>query len=302
MNQQQLLSQLSRVERPAQIVIAVALALWSAWWIADSFWLISSGPTHVVSDDRLPRVVSNASAPRSAVGAEQIRNWNVFGDPAPMQQVVAVEEAPDTRLRLELLGLFQHPESEFAGAIIAEQGRDGALFRIGDRLPGNATLDEILPDRVILLRSGQREALRLREPEVGGVSVSPQVAPQASAPRRLDRRSTPRQSVAEAQSGPDMAALQSMDPGELMAQRDMIIQQVGLSPGEGEGYRIGASAPREMLQQVGLRAGDTVVSVNGFTLGDEGNDIAALQSFRDTGAANIVIQRGAQRFTVNYPP
>jgi general secretion pathway protein C len=279
------------------MLLALLLAIWLAWWIADTFWLLSSGPSAPAASENMPVISVEKSARVSSVALDRIRAWEVFGQPGERESVVSVEAAPDTRLRLELLGLFQHPQSTQAGAIIAEQGKEGELFRVGDRLPGNATLEEILADRVILLRAGQREALRLKEPELGGVASTPE--PVQTRPR-LDRRNMLSRPAAPIEPQDQAAALGL--PEDASAQRQMIIQQMGLVPSDGEGYQIGAAAPREILQQIGLRPGDVIVSVNGHILGQEGSDLAALEEFRNTGAASIVVQRGAQRFTVNYPP
>jgi general secretion pathway protein C len=250
----------------------------------------------------MPVINVDKGVRRSAVNIDHIRSWEVFGQPGEREAVISVETAPDTRLRLELLGLFQHAQGLQAGAIIAEQGQEGELFRVGDKLPGNATLEEILTDRVILLRAGQREALRLKELELGGVTATPrEESPRA---RSRSRRSSTRNSPApEAPPTPQEQAVALGLPEEVSAQRNMIIQQLGLMPSDaGEGYQIGSAAPQSVLQQIGLRPGDVVMSVNGHVLGQEGSDIAALEEFRNTGAASIVVQRGAQRFTVNYPP
>ena len=279
------------------MLLALLAAVRLAWWIADTFWLLVSGPSAPAAEDNMPVISIDSSAGVATASVERIRAWEVFGQPGARENVVSVEAAPDTRLRLELLGLFQHPQSAQAGAIIAEQGKEGELFRVGDSLPGNAKLEEILADRVILLRAGQREALRLKEPELGGVASAPEPARMRP---RLDRRNL--QSQAAVESTPqDQAAAMGL-PEDASAQRQMIIQQMGLVPSDGEGYQIGAGAPREVLQQIGLRPGDVIVSVNGHILGQEGSDLAALEEFRNTGAASIVVQRGAQRFTVNYPP
>jgi general secretion pathway protein C len=300
MNQAQLQQQLSRADRPARVLFGVLLLVWLGWWCADTFWLLQSGPRQITTDESLPVITASGSGTREVVGIDRIRSWEVFGNAERVEQVAVAAEAPDTRLRLELLGLFQHPESVFASAIIAEQGREGELFRVGDRVPGNATLEEILPDRVILLRAGQREALRLKEPDASSLAApATAAAPAVARPNRLDRRAGVQAPRVETVQGD---SLTGDDGGDLGAQRNMIIQQLGLAPSGSEGYLIGATAPRELLQQVGLRPGDVIVSVNGFTLGDEGNDVAALQEFRNSGAASIVVQRGAQRFTVNYPP
>ena len=290
---------LVQAERPVQLLAALLLAVWLAWWVADSVWLLVSGPVVVSAEPPLPVVEVARKGQSGSIATDRIRDWEVFGRQGETVGFVAVEAAPDTRLRLELLGLFQHPDSAQAGAIIAEQGKEGELFRVGSRVPGNATLEEILADRVILLRAGQREALRLKEPELGGVQQT--TGETAGRPQRLDQRHNfPGQSPMEMQ--PVQQQMLDNVSEDLSAQRTMIIQQMGLAPADGEGYLIGANAPAAVLQQVGLRPGDVIVSVNGQTLGNEGGDIAALQEFRNSGAASIVVQRGAQRFTVNYPP
>lgn len=301
MNKASALRYLPRLERPIQGLLALLLAVWLAWWIAGTFWLFFSGPSTSTAGDNMPVISVDNAARGSAVSVDQIRSWEVFGLPGQREAVVSVEAAPDTRLRLELLGLFQHPQSVQAGAIIAEQGKDGELFRVGETLPGNATLEEILTDRVILLRAGQREALRLKELELGGVTASPESVRPRSSSRRSSSRNLSARSMA--QLTPQEQAVALGLPEDVSAQRNMIIQQLGLMPSTGgEGYQIGSAAPQEVLQQIGLRPGDVVLSVNGNILGQEGSDIAALEEFRNSGAASIVIQRGAQRFTVNYPP
>ncbi|MBQ0753230.1 MAG: hypothetical protein KBT87_08855 [Gammaproteobacteria bacterium] len=270
--------------------LMLVLLVWLAWMLASTFWLFVSGPTDPVALDRNMVVLqastdSADSATSMQRSEEHVRSWELFGPLAVEQALVA--EAPETRLRLELLGVFENVEAGLGSAIISEQGKDGDLYHPGDKVPGNATLEEIYGDRVILLRMGQREALRMKEIELSG-----EVA-------QVSESSSLRTSSASQ----DRLSNQSEDGGEdLVEQRNMIISRLGLTPSDSGGYAIGSSAPAQVLQVVGLRSGDVLVSVNGHDVGNEEADIAALQEFRNTGAASIVVQRGAQRFTVNYPP
>jgi len=94
-------------------------------------------------------------------------------------------------------------------------------------------------------------------------------------------------------------------PADLARQRKMIVSQLGLEPvnqGGSAGYRLGKRAPKQLLAQVGLQSDDVILSVNGHPLGTESNDMAALRSYQNTQQASIVVQRGDQQFTVNYPP
>jgi general secretion pathway protein C len=270
--------------------LMVVLLVWLAWVLANTFWLFMSGPAEPVVLDRNMAILQAPAESDSATSMqrsdEHIRSWELFGPLAVAQERVA--EAPETRLRLELLGVFENVEAGLGSAIIAEQGKDGDLYHPGDKVPGNATLEEIYADRVILLRMGQREALRIKEVELSG-----EVA-QVSAP---SSRRTVGDSQGRASSPSDEG-----DDGDLVEQRNMIISRLGLTSADSGGYVIGSNAPAQVLQVIGLRSGDVLVSVNGHDVGNEEADIAALQEFRSTGAASIVVQRGAQRFTVNYPP
>lgn len=271
-------------------LVSLALVVWLAALLADTVWLFYSGPTVPVRLDRDMPVLDAGTAQRDASGVtpEQLAQWQVFGpiDAAPSTASGPVD-APETRLRLELLGVFENSDREKASAIIAEQGKDAELYHAGDKLPGNATLEEVYGDRVILLRLGQREALRLKESELSAGAVA------QSSTSRTYQRPPP---VPE----PDVD--QGVDASDLGQQRNMIISRLGLSPASQGGYEIGPSAPAQVLDIVGLKPGDVLVSVNGVELGSEQADVAALQEFQNTGAASIVVQRGEQRFTVNYPP
>jgi general secretion pathway protein C len=262
------------------------LVVWLAWLLADAVWLAWKGPgMPSLSPDR-EVITVNTNDQGAALSVARVRQWQVFGPVDPVAASAPIE-APETRLRLELLGVFQHPDPEKAGAIIAEQGKEGELFRPGAKVPGNATLEEIYPDQVILNRMGQREALKLKMPDLAAGFR------QTARARDIGRPAVRRP--------PQPAPEKPVDMDSLSQQRQMVISQLGLEA-SGAGYRIGDSAPADMLARVGLRGGDVLVSVNGHALGSEESDLAAMESFRSTGTATVVVQRGEQQFTVTYPP
>ena len=138
---------------------------------------------------------------------------------------------------------------------------------------------------MILRRAGRLETLRWSDSSLGGVS---QVSRQPAVERE------PQQSQIAEGSEEDM-----------QRQRKAIIGQLGLQPvaqGDNQGYQLGKRAPKQLISQVGLQSSDVILSVNGHSLGTEEGDMAALRSFQETRQASIVVQRGNQQFTVNYPP
>ena len=291
-------TQLNRITGIARWLIAVLVVIWLAKVIADSALLWLAGPQQVPPPDpSLQRLAVVETRQDGALSRERVERWNLFGVPpedAPEERVV---DAPETRLRLELLGLFQHRDQALARAIIAEQGRDAALLKPGDKVPGNAELVEVLADRVILRRQGQLETLRFREPELSGegVSVTPSSRQPQSSARRPGRVAVPQ----------EQNQAQNLFEGDASQQRNMIISQLALEPvseGGAEGYRITEGAPADVIGSVGLRPGDQLLSVNGHALGDEAGDIRAIEEALAAGSATIEVQRGSRRFTVNYPP
>lgn len=269
-------------ERLLRALLAVLLVVTLAYLLAWTFWLIVEGPQDVIPPANLPHLnLSGGDHPRGRLSESQVAGWHLFGVYQPKAGENTANQpvsAPETNLQLSLLGLFQSTDPKQSSAIIAEKGQDAELYHIGDRIPGNATLTEIYSDRVILRRQGRLETLRLES--FGSLSgVSEVTPPSRPAPSR--------------------------QPASLSQERGVLIHRLGLEPvsqGSAQGYRIGAQAPRALLSQVGLKVGDVILSVNGHPLGTENSDLAALRSYRDKQTATIVVDRGDQQFTVNYPP
>lgn len=275
---------------------AMLLLVWLAWWLADTVWLAWRGPTAEIPPDPDLVVVQTGEAQREmALSPEQVRSWELFGSYQAPETTATDQpvDAPETRLRLELLGVFQTGDTSAAGAIIAEQGGEGELYHPGEVLPGNATLETVYADRVMLRRQGRLETLKLKEPSLDG-SVSLTRSAEPEPPAREESQAT------DYRAGSDEP--EELGPrGSIERQRKQIISGLGLEKTDG-GYRISREAPTEVIGQVGLQSGDVIVSVNGHQVGEEQADLAALRDYQETKSATIVVQRGAQRFTVTVPP
>lgn len=273
---------------PLRGVLAVVLLAALAYVLASTFWLLWQGPVEPISTQELTQLRS-ADGPGGASSArltqQQVERWQLFGEyqQEPKADQDQPTDAPDTRLRLVLLGVFQTTNKEKGTAIIAEKGQDGELYHIGDSIPGNASLEEVYADRVILRRAGRLETLRWSEAALGGVQA-------VASDSRNDQESEDEDS-----SGGK----------NLVRQRKLILRQLGLEPvakGQSRGYTLGSRAPKKLLARVGLKPDDVIISVNGHGLGTKNNDLAALRSYEQTQQATIVVERGNQQFTVNYPP
>lgn len=286
-------------ERVAPVLLALVLVVVLAYVIARTLWLIGYGPSDPVFESGLPRIqVAGEQHADASLSQSQVDGWQLFGvynSKVSAQQKSEVD-APETRLQLLLLGLFLSPDAKRSSAIIAQKGQDAGLYHIGDDIPGNAKLENIYADRIILRRQGRLETLRLSS--LGTLSGVAQVAQSQSASAQpVSAQSAPNQSApAQPASNPQ---------ADFVKQRGVLIDRLGLKPvtkGASDGYTIGPQAPVSLIQQLGLKPGDVIVSVNGHPLGNEESDMAAMQSYQSTQQATIVVDRGDQQFTVSYPP
>lgn len=94
-----------------------------------------------------------------------VSSYKLFGDvskKAPKQEVIP-EKLPTTKLRLTLTGVQAGKIEEESGALIEGPDRDTAYYKVGDQLPGNATLRRVFADRIVILRSGKLENLYFPE-------------------------------------------------------------------------------------------------------------------------------------------
>lgn len=96
------------------------------------------------------------------INLADIVNRNFFGF-AKAEPEIAIENLPETKLELTLRGAFAAQQEHNAGAIIADDKSVAQYYSIGDKLPGDVTLQAVYPDRVVLARSGLLETLYFPE-------------------------------------------------------------------------------------------------------------------------------------------
>lgn len=242
--------------------VTLVLVLLLAHALAALTWRVVGPTAPIISAQPASRDTAAAPVRRGQSGLRQVADLHLFGiaGQTPVAEEQAPIDAPETQLKLQLRGVFASDIKALALAIIADaQGRENH-YRIGAELPGNATLHEIYPDRVILKRNGRLEALNLpKESEGIVVSETPQTA------QSLQRTSaTPPSSGEMAQSVGELRDMFQKDPASVW-------KQVRITPhieqGQIQGYRV-THNNRRLMRQMGLRPDDIVTAVNGMPLND----------------------------------
>ncbi|PCI48681.1 MAG: hypothetical protein COB51_04690 [Moraxellaceae bacterium] len=306
-------TQVEQAKKAAQAlatVLVVLLVVVIAQALSEVTWRV------VVGDDSVELTTNSGSLPGvSASGNERgenhqtkrmpnIAQWNLFGvenkNTASVKQVQAEVKAPETKLRLELKGVYVADQANNSSAIVADKGKS-ERYLIGDKMPGGVTLNKVFYDRVLLARGSRLETLRFSEKSLKSGAVARKSTRSKSSRSRKGSLLDQMRSGA-VQNPKDIVAKLSENSGQVLSS---MINEVGLEDlsqtGEGEGFRVGASAPKDVLSAVGLRRGDVVHSVNGQPLGDIQSDPNLMQEILASGKAKIEIQRGKRRFVVTYP-
>lgn len=255
---------------------------------------------------------SQAAAPeRPKANVNAILSKHLFGEAgaaAPQQEVVA-ETSVATRLPLDLQSVFVASDPARSTAIVAQRGKPGQLYRIGDKLPGNAELVAVEHEQIYLRRAGVRESLAFPELRSSNLTTR-QVRPvsrntRRDVPARVQRSSAQRDFPDPDEDEDDLQD-EYDDPQEVIDEyreqfaedAEGTLNDLGIEATEEGGYRIGDSAQSALLRRTGLQNGDVILSINGQAVGDLQQDQLQIDNILAQGSARIEVQRGARRFFI----
>jgi general secretion pathway protein C len=274
---------------PLLAVLKWVIGFAIAYQAAVMTWLIVDQSTLV-----LPEPAKSPVQKQIATNKQDLASWNLFGeadqkDASPKEAI----NAPKTRLRLALMGVFVAKNEQQSSAIIAEQGREGEFFKVGDRVQGRARLSQVYADKVILDNSGKLETLTFEDAAKLAGSIVVQKQPKSAAkPARTNSAGFKRQlkGIKTPEQFVDFAKEQLEDP-------EQALKNLGLTS-NGSGYVL--SGATSMLTRIGMKPGDKLISVNGSALGDPEQDKLLIDDVFTSGAAKIVIERGSRRMTINH--
>jgi len=233
-------------------------------------------------------------------------------------------DAPQTTLNLELQGIFTADTPADSSAIVAQRGQAGELYRIGDRLPGNATLEAVFDDHILIKRGARTEKLpfldsTIREgfsqvsttPVGYDVVLSPDLVPTGTtrleqvreriarrSQRIVQERGTVNQPASDLRSAIDDFQ-RRLDESPVALMEELGVETVETDMGSG--YRIGSEVSQTMLRQAGLQKGDIVISVNGQSATSVANDKGLMAQVMKSERVRVEVQRDERRFYVTVP-
>ncbi len=281
-----------RAFRLLALLAAVILVILIADTAARIVWQVTTDTPTVTAAPARGDVAMNGRTDRQQNIGASVAAMQLLGPAASREQAREIpKDAPRTRLNLSLRGLFHSEQQDRALAIIAADGSDEDLYRVGDRLSGGVTIDAIDVDRVVLLRNGRHEILTLPEERIELAHAAPELPdidePEAATNGDGDGNlgDTRRQLLRNPGS---MARFVQMEP-ETDGDRFVGFR---LSPGEEQG----------LMEQAGLQDGDIVTALDGTMLDSPEAGMRALRSAARSDQVELQILRdGApQTLTIDF--
>jgi len=259
---------LNPASRAGTLVVA-ALVLVLAWQLAHWTWVFVAPATSV-------------SAPTSEGTADLAVAARLFGGTASGAPVTASAAS-----NLRLKGVVAPMPGTAASAIFnTGSPRDISVYIGNDVAPG-VKLVEVLPDAVVVSRSGLRERIELESRKTaskGGTKLA------AGTPQfRLN-----------VTSAGNSFAISRKELDETLRDPAQLNLLGRISPGSAGGVKMEAAPPGSLAAKLGLQPGDVIKRVNGQTVLSPG-DLAGLYSkFATTSTIQAEVQRGSATVQLTY--
>jgi general secretion pathway protein C len=268
--------------------INLLLVVWIASLLASLTWGIVTPQGDAQIESAGVSSLPVATDPNAEL-IRQLPGWHLMGVVVKKQAPVAVNtpiDAPDTRLKLVLRGVFATEQSGKAQAIIADPKGKEEHYAVGDKLPGNAELSEVYPDRVILQRNGRYETLRLIPDGVSKTGVSIKAPPGKTLAAKHEQRIREiRQKIKQS----PRTLVQVVRPRPYMDEAGAMI-----------GYTLQPGQEPELFEDMGLLPGDVVVQINDVRLDSKENGMQALKSIQSGDNASMTILRDGQEQVMSF--
>ena len=289
-------------------VVTLLAVVYIAFLAAKLFWLIWPMPTNA---NLSPSYISTASGKSDRVNTQSILEQNLFGkaDAAPKKpvskQTQVINNAPETRLSINLTGIVAVSGNDLTGLAIIESQGQQITYLVDEVVQGTrAKLAQVLPDRVILDVSGRFETLMLDGMDFTKTVSMPVLAQRENDEPELD--AGPQESDRQIDVTADQEVKEEIietrdellkDPGKLF---DYIRVSQAMKDGELVGYRLSPGKDPALFTKMGLQNNDLAVSINGYQLNDLQQAMSAINELRNSTDANITIERDGEQIDVQF--
>jgi len=281
--------------------ISALLLCYVAYILAQFTWLLapnSSSPQQPLTLGQSLQLKNESST----IDVKPLQALNLFGlfNEQAKVEVVEVQDAPETNLRLTLTGTIASDNPSIATAIIENNGQQ-ETYGIGDKITGTrASLNSVSTDRVLIKQSGRLETLMLDGFKYNKKSASsnkrnkrPEKSNARSkqarvdSPKILDQRNNEALSKSASLLKEDI----NQDPGKITEYLRIAPKREG---GKVIGYRLMPGKKADFFKSSGLKSGDVAVQMNGLDLTLPSEAAQALQALKEQQEISLLIDRNGE--------
>jgi general secretion pathway protein C len=258
------------------LLLTASLAQWT--------WLMVKPPLP-------PLVLAPLTPPaqQNAFSLQPLLAAHLFGQVSQDLRGGRLENLPISSLNLVLTGVIAAVNGGYA--LIAVNGQPQEPFSIGQTVTGNAVLQAVYPDRVVIQRNGVLESLIL---EGADTSSSEQLNPSAAA-----TRSTADSGNIIQETGVNHYTVEREQLAAQMRTPDFL-RQASIMPFQGGGFQVKRIQAGSLYEQLGLHAGDVIKTVNGQPINSVEDAIRLYQQMSNIGAVQIQVTRGGKPENLYY--
>jgi general secretion pathway protein C len=290
-----------RLSSPVSWLALAAITALGIWIASKLVWLLLQW------NEPLPEPLPNLAPAQRTAPAASLSKWHLFGNAAPLEDHRALANAPATQLDLKLLGVWAGRDPRRGRAIIADAAGVESSVAVGREVVPGVVLDQVLRDRVVLLRGGAPEVLHLSRD--AAVSTTAPAAPRPAAgpagfvnpavvaPTAAINASSPSGPVGAPNlplQGVDMEAVRRQigaDPYDLA--QNLTTLPV-MENGKLVGVRLFSSKYAGTLAKLGLQGDDVVTSVNGVDVGDPARIAGVIANLQNTRSLSVTVRRNGK--------
>lgn len=243
---------------------------WLCWQLASVFWLLITPPT-------APQARMVALGGGSTSNIPNVIGFKLFAE----NSTASGSSQPNVPMTLE--GVFvAQPSSRSAAVINANNA--SLRYRVGQKIEGTSyQLYSVSWNQVTLQGDdGVLQQLKFGDSNASAITNAPVAAQGVPTPNGNQQAQTALSNAIQ----------------EMKTNPNAYLGQMGLSTAGGKGYEVTNSVPANVRAQMGLRAGDRIISVNGQPVGNPTSDAQLLQQVQQSRNAQVQIQRGEQTLTI----
>jgi len=276
---------LARINKLLPPTISLLLIIACTYTLSQISWTLI--PDEASKTAPAARNNSSNNTIKSALNNYQhIADANLFGEYQINPGSTVKKDAPETRLNLVLKGVLAAQPMKLASAIIA-MGKNGKedIYGIGDKV-SSATVKEIYADRVILLRSGILETLRMPKDSSGSF-----IKPANSNSSKTINRSSPGSALG------DIRKNILKNPTSFGKYAIPIPYREN---GKLRGYRLKPQGDNTLFDAVGIQASDVILAINGVKLNSPKEGLKALRSLQKAKQINLTVLRNGAELPLQF--